>query len=304
MSKSKLKETRQYLIVQRLKQVKRATRKEIKDYLEREFEKLGYELSMEDRTFERDVNEIEEFHGYSIKCDKSTNSYYIEYEDENRTESSERYFEALNVYNALNINESNKEYLYLDKRQAQGTEHLLGLLHAIKKCLQISVVYQSFKYNEPVEQTLHPLALKEFKYRWYLFAYDPSDKFVKAYGLDRIVDFDITKKKFPKNTEFDVKEWLKHAFGIIVPSPTTKPQKIVLSFKPFDGKYIKSVKWHESQQILVDDDKELRISLYVYPTHDFKMELLSQGERVKVIEPKSLAKEMKEIYLKAAEQYK
>jgi len=47
----------------------------------------------------------------------------------------------------------------------------------------------------------------------------------------------------------------------------------------------------------------LRISLHIYLTHDFKMELLSYGETVKIIEPKRFVKEMKETYRAAIEQY-
>jgi predicted DNA-binding transcriptional regulator YafY len=51
---------------------------------------------------------------------------------------------------------------------------------------------------------------------------------------------------------------------------------------------------HESQQVLVDNDKDLRIKLLVYTTYDFRMELLSYGENLIVLEPSSLVQEMKE----------
>jgi predicted DNA-binding transcriptional regulator YafY len=95
---------------------------------------------------------------------------------------------------------------------------------------------------------------------------------------------------------------LKHCFGIIIPS-NEKPQEIVLSFDSFQGKYIKSLPLHETQKILVDNADELRISLNIYPTHDFKMEILSLGENVKVLEQKRFAKEIKDSYRSALEQY-
>jgi len=69
------------------------------------------------------------------------------------------------------------------------------------------------------------------------------------------------------------------------------------------GKYIKSLPLHETQKILIDNDKELRISLEIYLTYDFKQEILSYGENVKVIEPKHFAEELKETYLAALEKY-
>jgi len=301
---SQQKETRRRLIVQKLRNAKRATRKEIMDYLEFEFtEILGENFNMSNRTFERDLKAIERNSHIYIKCDKSTNRYFIEDEDEGVMEYNERFFGAMDIYNALKIDEQNRDYIFFDKRQAKGTEHLFGLLHAIKNRLQISIGYHRDFSEKVLPRKLEPLALKEFKYRWYLFARDVDDKRTKVYGLDRITDLEITKKKFPKNTEFDLAQTLKHRFGINFPKENEKPQRVVLSFTAQQGKYIKSVPLHKTQAVLIDNNKELRVCLNIFPTYDFRMELLSYGETVKVIEPKRLTKEMKNVYQTALGQY-
>ena len=71
-------------------------------------------------------------------------------------------------------------------------------------------------------------------------------------------------------------------------------KNIILSFDPFNGNYIKSYPLHKSQKILMDDDKELRISLFLHETYDLVMELLSYGDNVKVIQPQSLINVIKE----------
>jgi hypothetical protein len=58
---------------------------------------------------------------------------------------------------------------------------------------------------------------------------------------------------------------------------------VILSFGPFQGKYIKSLPLHNTQEIIEDTDDELRIRLTLYLTHDFLMELLAYGDTVKVI---------------------
>ena len=40
-----------------------------------------------------------------------------------------------------------------------------------------------------------------------------------------------------------------------------EPQKIVLSFDPFQGQYIKSLPLHKSQTVLVDNVEEFRIKI-------------------------------------------
>lgn len=66
-------------------------------------------------------------------------------------------------------------------------------------------------------------------------------------------------------------------------------EEIILSFEPFQGKYIKTLPLHETQQVIVDDENELQIRLKLYLTHDLVMELLSYGSTLKVIKPKVLA---------------
>jgi len=283
--------SRQRLIVKKLQNNKRATLKEINDYLERESELLGYDLTTSKRTFHRDINEIRDVFRTDIAYNTSGRYYYIEHDDE--FEINERLFEAMDVYNALRVTEQKNQHIYLDSRQPQGTEHLFNLLHAIKKRVKVSFTYQKFQDEKPDKRTVCPLALKEFKYRWYLVAKDSeNDSLVKFYGLDRMKDLEVTKSRFPKDQNFDLNKMLKHCFGVTL-LHDKKPEKVVLSFKPLDGKYIKSLPLHETQTILVDNKDELRISLELYLSNELKMEILSFGKNVKILEPKHFVKEMK-----------
>ena len=292
--------TRQILIIKKLHRVKQATFDEIADHLEIESDIHGYNFNITQRTFQRDIRDIDSIYGIEIKYDKSEKSYFIK--EELEPEINERLFEAFNVYNMLKMNEQNREYISLEKRQAQGTEHLFTLLNAIKKRLQVNFSYQKFYREKPEFRTVNPLMLKEFQHRWYLIARKENDKQIRRYALDRIINLEISTIHFPKDTDFDIDKMYKHCFGIIYPGDE-KPQKIVLSFDPFQGKYIKSLPLHETQKILIDNDKELRISLNMYLTYDFKMELLSYGKTVKVIEPQPFAEEIKESYRAALEKY-
>lgn len=78
-----------------------------------------------------------------------------------------------------------------------------------------------------------------------------------------------------------------------------EPSDVVLSFAPYQGKYIKSTPLHSTQQILVDNEKELKIQLKVYLTHEFIAELLSFGDKMKILLPEELAKRVREEHLAA-----
>jgi predicted DNA-binding transcriptional regulator YafY len=158
--------------------------------------------------------------------------------------------------------------------------------------LQIKFTYQKYWEDEIAERRAEPYALKEFKNRWYVLANDLKDNQVKSFALDRLTELEITKKKIQSPIDFNINEYYKYCFGIISPNGLT-PQEVILSFDPFQGKYIKSLPLHESQQVLIDNKEELRIKLTVVITHDFFMELLSFGENLKIIKPDSLIEDIK-----------
>lgn len=290
---------RHNLIINKLRK-RPATLVQIMDYLSIESEIQGYHFVTSSRTFLRDREDIRSLYNIDILYDFSKKVYYIDFEDESII--NERILEAFDTFNALNLNERLSNYIHFEKRKPQGTEHLYGLLHAIKNGLQIKFTYQKYWEDKSVVRRVEPLALKEFKNRWYLLAKDTYDGRIKSYGLDRLSELEITKKKFESSISFDVNEHYKYCFGIISPNSTT-PQEVVLTFTPVQGKYIKSLPLHQTQQIVIDNSKELRIGLKLFINQDFISELLSFGTNVKVLQPQSLISELKETLSKALEKY-
>ena len=125
---------------------------------------------------------------------------------------------------------------------------------------------------------------------------------VKTFGLDRIVDFDITKKHFSPPENYNANEDFKYCFGVIN-SSNVEPQEIILSFDPFEGNYVKSYPLHESQSVLIDNEEELIIRLYLINTDDLVKEILSYAENVTVISPKGLITEIQKRHEDAFKQY-
>ena len=82
-----------------------------------------------------------------------------------------------------------------------------------------------------------------------------------------------------------------------------KPEKVLLSFSPLQGKYVKTVPIHHSQEIVKDSKNELKVSLELVINHELKMQLLSYGENVKVLQPKKLTEEIKDSAKKMAKLY-
>ncbi len=288
--------TRYFLIIKKLRRP--TTFEELEKHLDikSELDDKNYRISK--RTFQRDLNDIRELFNFEIEFRDS--SYIIN--DKNLDIYKERFLESLDIFNALHFTERLSDYICFEKRKPQGTEKLYDLLQAIKEKQSIHITYHKFWEDQISKRILKPLALKEFRSRWYLIATDKKDNKIKTFGLDRIEDFERSKEPFPDDKPFNIDDHYKYSFGII--SPNDYPlEEVILSFTEEQGKYIKTLPLHHTQEILIDNQKELRIKLQLYITHDFKMELLSYGDQVKVIHPKSLVNDMKKMFRNALRRY-
>jgi len=275
--------------------------KEINDYLKRESELQSYDFTVSLRTFQRDLSDIRTIYQTDIRYNASEKKYYID--DEGQPEVNRRIFEAFDTFNALQVSDGLSKYLHFEKRKPQGTEHLYGLLHAIRNQYQISFTYQKYWEEEITHRIAEPYTLKEFKNRWYLLAKDLKNKTVRIFGLDRISDLEITRRPFQTPNLFDANKYYENCFGIVAPEPGQKTEEIILSFGQVQWKYFKSLPLHESQQLISDTTEEVEIRLKLYITYDLVFELVQYAERIKVIQPQELIEKIRDAHRAAAEQY-
>lgn len=275
--------------------------KEISAYLERESELYGFDLSISKRTFQRDVEDILSLYQAEIVYDYSIRKYLIRQIDES---FNGRILEAFETLSVLTMSRDMSAHLDFETRKAGGLENFHGLLHAIKNRFQLNFFYQSYDQEKATLRKSNPLLLKEFKGRWYLIAKDLADETIKTYALDRLSNPEITKKRFTLSAELNPKLIFQDSFGIIHSIDGSVPERVILSFDPWQGKYVKSQPLHASQKTLVDNETEFRVELFVYVAFDLIKELLSYGPGVKVLEPASLKTEVKDLHEKAFKQYK
>lgn len=253
------------------------------------------------RTFQRDIREIRSLFGIDIEYSKAQKGYFI---SQNEMENSgfQRMIEVFDMFNSLNLAQDLKPFVHLEKRRPQGMENLYGLLHAIKHKVQVRFSYFKYLEEERNVRKVEPYALKEFKNRWYVIAKDVNDEGMKSFALDRLADLEITKMSFVPPRDLDIDAYYRYSFGIVGPNDQ-EPEEIILSFDPHQGKYIKSLPLHHSQQVILDSNRELQVRLKLRITFDLVMELLSFADNMKVIKPQSLIEEIKQAHQRAVDLY-
>ncbi len=287
------------LIIGRLRKSP-ASFNDIDQYLEREGQLQEYNLRVSKRTFQRDLDDIRLIYSIDIQFDFSSQQYLIEYADD--PNGNIQLLEAFDTLNAFKLTANLSSKVYFEKRQPQGTENLYGLIHAIQNQFVISFKYKKFYTENITDRKVYPLALKEHKNRWYLIAEDKKDDKIKSFGLDRLSSMEITQETFKKEITFDVNKYYKNSFGIIS-SESEQPEEILLSFNSFQGKYIKSMPLHETQQIIEDNNDRLVVKMKLYITYDFIMEILSMGPNVKVLQPQKLRNNIMQAHIDSFKSY-
>lgn len=284
------------LIINRLSNGKQATFEEIKDYIENQADFSDFNASYSKRTFDRDKIEIADLFGTIIEYDYSRKVYSIKEQGQDNRKT--RLLEAFNMYNFLKTSDNLANHVIFEKRKPLGTEHFYGLLHAIQNHFIVKFIHTKYWEDDVTVRTVEPYALKECAYRWYLLAKDQKDNHIKSFGLDRISELEITKIKFSYPKNYYPNEEYRNYFGIINDGEG-EPEEVVLSFDAFKGKYILSFPLHESQEVLLNNENEIRIKLKIYITPDFLKEILSYGKDIKIISPESLKTAVCEILKKA-----
>ena len=185
----------------------------------------------------------------------------------------------------------------------KGIEFVELILKAISDRRVLRFTYQKHGSEDVSENFLEPYLIRESKDYWYVIGkrINKREQKILTFALDRIQDMQITNEVFDE-TKLDKKNFFKNVVGVTLGEG--KPEKVVLSFLPLQGKYIKTIPIHHSQLILKETKSEVRVSLYLVINHELKMQLLSYGENVKVLKPDKLAEQMRKSAEQMLEQYR
>jgi predicted DNA-binding transcriptional regulator YafY len=238
-----------------------------------------------ERTVQRDLKTIREMCFIDIKYNRLQNGYYIDKESERDFNEWMQIFELFNRANVINEvllkTPGTIDYIDFDQSDIIHQNQLFStILNAIIDRRKIKFTYARYWEDEPVHIELEPQLLKEYLNRWYVVGTNDEGEF-RSFGIERITQCELLAKTFrPK-----VKNPKKLFYDLIGLYSENELEQVVLSYQPFQGKYIKSQPLHASQKILVDNESELRIEIHVKPNYELEEQILKQGDRVVVVQP-------------------
>ncbi len=273
---------------------------EIKQYL---FDH-GFEVSK--RTIQRDMEQIRYEFGVEIVYDSSRKGYYIDKDGSVNLDAFLRFLEIVNTASLLtdSLKESKDaldHIMFESQGELQGMEFIKPLLSAIRNRRIVSFFHENYETGRKKEYKAKPYLLKEYQGRWYLVCLIEGVDELWTFGLDRISDTKVTDNKFTRNKSIDPKSVFESTIGVT--HSIRKPEEVVLSFTPLQGKYVKALPLHRSQKIIKDNEQELVISLKIIPNYELIQRILMLGEGVKVIEPVWLANDIVSVLKTTLDKY-
>jgi len=248
-----------------------------------------------ERTFQRYKSYAENIFGLEIEYNAlKNNKYHLEEDvvDENLKKRKEWILSSFRLTNLSSNVDYNKRVLI--ESAPKATELLSTILEAISKGQTLSFKYKSYLKNTQTDVKMLPVFVKLFKQRWYVVGEFVGHKFDTICALERIKDFKITvgeKSTITPELEdlLNPETYFDYCYSVFRKG---KPEKIrIRAFYP-ENLYIKSVPIHKCQKVIAENEKYTDFEYYLRPTYDLMQEFLWHREKLEVLAPDSLRKEM------------
>lgn len=278
-------------LIETIRRAGKITHKDISDKWERAIENDEC-APLPRATFNRWKDAILDTLGIRIACQRTGGYlYYIENpEDINRDKLKQWMLDTFAVGNIVSEHLPQKERILVEEIPS-GRVWLTVILSAIQENRILNMTYRPFQKEKGYTYPVAPYCVRLFEGRWYLVAYAVMSEGVRTYALDRIEWLETTDETFNLPSDFSASDYFSDYYGMVTDG--TEPTRIVLRANESHKHYLKSLPLHHSQRLIEDCGGYADFELYLAPTYDFVMKLLSVGAMIEVLEPLSLRKTLK-----------
>ena len=244
------------------------------------------------QTFDRWRGGILDLFGILIDCEQRGGyNYYIA----NPKELSEGKLRTwlLNTYGTAETLSSNLSIhdRILTENIPSSQDYLSTVLEAMKSNNMLHITFKAFTMKEPKRFLVEPYCVKMSAQRWYMLARNTEHKNLRLYSLDRIEAVEISNTRFVLPDDFNAKDYFAEFFGIVL-DESVPLQTIILRADKYHQNYMRTLPLHPTQREIFACDDYADFELRLRPTYDFYMKLMSFGNMIKVLEPKTLQEEI------------
>lgn len=244
------------------------------------------------QTFDRWKSGILDLFGILIDCEQRGGYHYYIANPKDLSEGKLRTW-LLNTYGTAETLSSNLSIhdRILTENIPSSQDHLSTVLEAMKSNNMLHITFKAFTMKEPKRFLVEPYCIKMSAQRWYMLARNTEHKNLRLYSLDRIEAVEISNTRFVLPDDFNAKDYFAEFFGIVL-DESVPLQTIILRADKYHQNYMRTLPLHPTQREIFACDDYADFELKLRPTYDFYMKLMSFGNMIKVLEPKTLQEEI------------
>lgn len=266
------------------------------------------------RTIQRDLEDIRIRFGLNIVFNKQHRIYNLVEDQKQGIDAIYDFIDRATVSESISKRlfdgkkAINQQYIITDSplfdQSNSGIHHFDPLLFACIEKQVVGLTYRpKYQRDNLKSYTVYPLALKEFRHRWYLLCQESDTLKFYTLALDRIEDAELTGKKLPKKGLINPEKIYESVYGITNPD-LQEPVFISIRTTKSYSEYMKSIPWHSSQKIVAELGNHTVFEFYLKPNFEFTQLILMQGSDVCVLEPSFLRKSIQDTIKSMAENYR
>jgi proteasome accessory factor B len=249
------------------------------------------------RTIERDFEVIRNEFGVEIEYDQHKKGYFINKEEGLSMDSFLRLLELVETAHVFqeSLKESKETLEYIDFEHqgiSSGIDYLQPILKAIRNHLRIRFKHESYQTGKFKRYQVKPYLLKEYLGRWYVIGEVSGMNAIRTFGIDRVSEFELLTETFEPKDNYEIKARFRDVIGLTYEG--SDKQEIILSFKPEQVPYLKSLPLHHSQTFIEENENEALVRYFLKPNYEFTQRIFMHIEKVKVLEPEWLVEQVKE----------
>ena len=176
------------------------------------------------------------------------------------------------------------------------------LINSIKYKTVIKVYYQPFGVVEPFENIVQPFYLKQYNKRWFLIGYNLNEARIEVKALDRI------KRIKPTNINYDETVFLAHdiyANNLVGVSKydNLKAELVTVKVAAIRAMYFETKPILPITAKVINKDKSINYTFLAILNKELEQQILSYGCDIKVLKPKILKLQIKNIVAAMSKNY-
>jgi predicted DNA-binding transcriptional regulator YafY len=176
------------------------------------------------------------------------------------------------------------------KTYRQHQQTIDQLTRAITQARTVQMRYYSASRDRTERREVDPYRLWYTDGALYLIGYCHRRREVRIFAVDRIRSLALTNHPWQLPLGFDVDAYVRDALVVM----RGKPIDVTLQFDRATTAWAKDRQWHPSQQLAIDVDGGMTMTLRVADTRELEGWILHFGSGVQVLHPESLRERVRE----------